>query len=272
MFGVVPKVVWAKNEDTDEQNRVLLAMRTLIAVDRDAGRIILTETGAGTKWDDDEIERFAFEDHSRNLLSALKHFGAAPQDVTDVVITHLHFDHNGGLTEWADPAGGEARPRFPSARHWVHARHLSHALSPTQRDRASFIQRDFQAVLDAGLFERVDGDQPECHLPNMKWFVTSGHTPGQLSPWFFDEHRQLLFTGDTMPTSSHLPVPWVMAYDLEPLKTVAEKEAILAACRDEGLLLAFPHDHRFAGGQVDLSGKRPKIGRPWSGQQGEPFP
>ena len=169
MFGVVPRGVWSRKAKPDELNRIQLAMRTLVAMDRDAGRVILVDTGAGHKWPAEEAERFAIQPDRQALARALAEHGLAETDVTDVVITHLHFDHNGGLTEWADQPGGPTRLRFPQARHWIHERHWSHANDPNPRDQASFLERDIHALPEPGVLTLVTGDEPEPPFEGLRW-------------------------------------------------------------------------------------------------------
>lgn len=244
MFGVVPKVLWAKTQDTDDQNRILMAMRTLLAVNRKAGRIMLVDTGAGSKWSASSADRYAIENNPTAIEAALFELDATPDDVTDVVVTHLHFDHGGGMTRWVDEQGGDVEPVYANARHWIHQRQLIHAKNPTRRDRASYIAIDYEELEHRGLLTCVEGDAPASMIPGVDWLVSYGHTPGQILPWFRDPagDRDLLFVGDITPTADHLPATWVMAYDLYPVTTMTERERVLATCEREGLLLAFPHD------------------------------
>ncbi len=263
MFGVVPKVLWAPRENVDHQNRILLASRTLIAVSKDRKHVLLVDTGPGTKSPDDEADRFELRYDADAIARALhSQFELTPDRVTDVIITHLHFDHNGGLTEWAGEPGGETQLRFPQARHWIHRRHWDYVQKPTEKDRASFLTRDFDILEPAGVLAIVDGPEPDAPWDGVRFFISDGHTPAQLLPIFHDRRRQLIFTGDVFPTSSHLRVPWVMAYDLEPLKTINEKRRILGWCREHGMSLTFPHDIRLAGGEIDFANDRPLIARP----------
>jgi glyoxylase-like metal-dependent hydrolase (beta-lactamase superfamily II) len=258
MFGQVPKVLWEPGQDVDDMNRILMATRTLVAIDRDGGRVFLVDTGVGSKWEGDEAERYAIEDAGGSIEGALGIQGLGVADVTDVVITHAHFDHCGGLTVMGE---GGVEVRFPGSRHWVHERQWSHARQPFDKDRASYLERDLAVLDDAGVLEIVRGEEPEGPADGVSWLVANGHTPGMLLPVFEDARRPLLFAGDMMPTSAHVPPLWVMAYDLNPLVTIEEKMKVLEMCR-LGMVLAFPHDRSVGGAGVDPGAKRPRAGTP----------
>ena len=259
MFGVVPKVLWKSRVDVDEDNRILLATRTLLAVHRTERRVVVVETGCGSKWSAEQRERYAVAHDANALDRALSARGLSRADVTDVVITHLHFDHNGGLTEWADEPGGATKLAFERATHWVHARQWAQALSPGPRDRASYRREDFAPLIDHPRLALVEGDEPACPIPGMTWLVSQGHTPYQLQPVFGDGPRKLVFVGDMVPTVNHLPVAWGMAYDLEPVATVAEKQRLYERCQAEELVLAFPHDPEHAAVLLDTRTGKPIV-------------
>jgi glyoxylase-like metal-dependent hydrolase (beta-lactamase superfamily II) len=261
MFGVVPKVLWEKVTEVDELNRIMLKTRTLLAVDRSQRRLILVDTGCGTKWSSKQADRYAVRYDPDAIFNALKSLGFTPEDVTDVVITHLHFDHNGGLTDWFDDPGGPTTLRYPRACHWIHRVHWEHANQALNRDSASFVSEDFLPLRDAGVLRFVEGDQPSPPFAGLEWFISHGHTPGQLHPIFGSGSDRLLFAGDLVPTVAHLPLGWVMAYDLAPQTTIAEKEVVFRRCYDEGLLLAFPHDRAVGGVAIDGTIKRPIVAR-----------
>lgn len=244
MFGVVPKVLWARTQDVDEQNRILMAMRTLLAVNKAASRIMLVDTGAGSKWTREAADRYAIETDRNAIDAALSEIGADRAAVTDVVVTHLHFDHGGGMTEWVGEHGGDLQPCYPNARHWIHQRQLLHAQKPSRRDQASYHAIDYEELAKRELLTVVDGDPPPSVIPGVEWWVSDGHTPGQLLPHFrtLGDEPELLFVGDIIPTAAHLPATWVMGYDLYPLTTLAEREKVHHHCRRDGLRLAFPHD------------------------------
>lgn len=261
MFGVVPKVLWKSVADVDDLNRILLSTRTLLAVDRGHRRVILVDTGCGTKWTPELAGRFAMQYDPHAIPRALEPLGFSNEDVTDVVITHLHFDHNGGLTDWFDEPDGPTRLRYPKARHWVHKKHWEHAKSPNHKDRASFLEQDFAALADADALRLVEGENPAPPGEGMEWFVSQGHTPFQLHPVFGTGSEKLLFIGDLAPTVPHLRLNWVMAYDMAPLQTIAEKEIIFRRCLDEGLMLAFPHDPTVGGVAIEGTPQRPIVTR-----------
>ncbi|MCH8852157.1 MAG: MBL fold metallo-hydrolase [Planctomycetes bacterium] len=261
MFGIVPKVLWEKVSDVDDRNRILLATRTVVAVDRSGGRVILVDTGCGSKWVPEEADRYGITVRPTAIDDALSAIGLSTEAVTDVVITHLHFDHNGGLTDWFDDPGGRTQLRYPQARHWVHRQHWEHAHQPHAKDRPSFLKQDFSLLADAGVLEFIDGDQPASPFEGIEWFVSHGHTPFQLHPIFGTDAPRLLFIGDIVPTVAHLRLSWVMAYDLHPLTTIDEKRAVYRRWLADGLLLAFPHDREVGGVALDGTIERPIVAR-----------
>ncbi len=259
MFGVVPKTLWGSLVDVDAQNRILLATRTLLAVDRAGPRVCLVDFGCGTKWSKENIERFAICYDAKAVPEVLRSIGLTEDDVTDVIITHLHFDHAGALTCWRDEPGGDVCLRYPRANHWIHREHWDQACRPHRKDRASFLPEDFSALGSAGVLRFVEGPGHDPPCPGVEWFVSHGHTPGQLLPVFGVGEQRLMFVGDLMPTQAHLRPAWVMAYDVSPLRTIDEKVSVLRRSVEEGLLLAFPHDP--AAGGVALAGSvdRPSL-------------
>lgn len=259
MFGVVPKVLWERTEDVDESNRILMSLRSLVAVDRDGGRVIVVDTGAGSKWPAEEAARYAIEDDPEALPNALAPLGLTEEDVTDVVATHLHFDHCGGMTV---RDGESTKLRFPNAAIWVHEEQWAHAMSPAPKDRASYLARDLDTLEESGRLRIVIGDAPSSEIPGIRWRVSRGHTPGQLLPLFEDDRRPLLFTGDMMPTSSHLRPAWVMAYDNHPLRTIEERMAVHEECRKRGLAVAFCHDRALGGALLHFPEGKPAVKEP----------
>ena len=252
MFGVVPKVLWANRTEPDELNRIPLVTRTLLAVDRARRCVVLVDTGCGTKWDPQQADRFAIQHKANAISEGLGAIGLSAQDVTDVVITHLHFDHNGGLTAWEDKRGGPTRLCYPNARHWIHKKHWEHAHSPHRKDSTSFLMEDFQGLAEAGVLRFVEGEDPYPSIDGVEWLISQGHTPYQLLPVFASGSERLVFVGDMVPTIAHLRPTWVMAYDVRPTTTIDEKVRLFHRAIEHGWSLDFPHEPE--AGAVEIGG------------------
>jgi len=261
MFGVVPKVLWGNATDVDDLNRIPLATRTLLAVDRGRSRVILVDTGCGTKWNPKAAQRYAVTHDPEAIPNALRRTGLTVEQVTDVIVTHAHFDHNGGLTFWRNEPGGELRLHYPQARHWIHRRHWEHAHHPFVKDRASFLLEDFHPLEKAGVLHFVEGEAPESPFEGVEWFISHGHTPYLLHPVLGTGEQRLMFVSDLVPTVNHLRLTWVMAYDVEPLRTIEEKESIYKLCLKNEVLIAFPHDPRVGGVAIVGEIERPIVSR-----------
>ncbi|MEK6677679.1 MAG: MBL fold metallo-hydrolase, partial [Planctomycetota bacterium] len=239
--------------------RIPLATRTLLAIDRSTSRVILADTGCGTKWSPDAAKRFEIQHNPTAIADALMKLGLSANEVTDMIVTHLHFDHNGGLTEWEDEPEGPTRFVFPNATHWLHRHQWDHANLPHAKDRASYLKPDFDRLDGLNRLRFVEGDKPASPWDGMKWFLSHGHTPYQLLPLFDDGKNSLLFVGDLIPTVAHLRPTWVMAYDLEPMKTMNEKHFLLRRSLETGLILAFPHDPAHGAVRIEGTVDRPIV-------------
>ncbi len=245
MFGVVPKVLWEKNDPADAENRILLGLNCLL-VDGPGFRL-LVDTGVGNKEGDAFADMFALE-RERDLFDELADAGVAPDSVTHVVNTHLHFDHCGGNTRL--DAQGVAVPAFPAARHIVQRGEWEDALRPHERSRSSYLARNFLPIEEAGLLDLVEG-QVEI-LPGITLLPTPGHTAHHQSLLLeLPGGRRLFHAADLIPTSSHLALPWIMSYDLEPLRTLETKRAIMARARDEDWLWFFEHERARPFGELE---------------------
>ncbi len=235
MFGVVPWVFWSKTNPPDEKQRITLAARCLLI--RGNGRTILVDTGNGSKWNDKLKDIYRLDNSRFALEDSLARAGVTPEEVTDVILTHLHFDHCGGSTKMVN---GSLVPSFPNAVHHVQKAHWELSQNPTDRDRASFMKDDFMLLHERGMLKFVDGEQEI--FPGISVVVCNGHTAAQQLPKITDGTTTLLFCCDLVPTTSHIPFPYIMGYDLRPLVTLEEKKRILPQAEHEGWILFFEHD------------------------------
>ncbi len=235
MFGVVPKTLWSKSNPPDEQNRILLAMRVLVI--RSADRLILVDAGVGQKMSG-KLNQIYNVDHSReDMINGLARHGIAPADVTDVIITHLHFDHIGGAT-YND--NGTLRLTFPNAIHHVQDEQWHWALKPSEKDQASYMPENYQPIAEAGKLNILPG--PGTLFPGIELLVMYGHTHGMQLPKISDGETTLLYTADLIPTASHIPLPYIMAYDNNPMTTLEEKKRLLPKIAAGDWILVFEHD------------------------------
>lgn len=249
MFGVVPRVLWQKRNPPDPSNRILLALRPLLI--RTGDSVVVVDTGIGDKYGETFNTMFNV-DHRATLVGSLAERGIEPNDVTHVVLTHLHFDHAGGATR-PGPAGRPV-PTFPNARHLVQGLEWHDATNPNRRTRGSYREDDFRPLEAAGLVDLVDGDAEP--LPGVRLLRTGGHTRGhQVVLVESDEHVDA-YWADLVPTTTHLNVPYIMGYDLFPLETMERKEELLTRAADEHWTCWFEHDPAVAAGRVTRQGDR----------------
>lgn len=264
MFGVVPWTLWSSRVAVDDRRRIPLGMRCLLVEHPDG--LVLVDTGLGDK----ETAKFhdiygvdnAGEPGPTRLEDSLRAAGFDPEDVRWVVNTHLHFDHAGGNTvrerdpdaeadhESADPA---VRLAFPNATYVVQAGELMFAERRNERTRASYLPNNFVPVAEAGRWRLLDGD--EEILPGLAALCTPGHVPWHQSILLRSGGEVACFLGDLVPTAAHLPLPWIMGYDLEPLRTLETKRTVLRRAVDEGWRLVFEHDPLVAMGRVVKEGR-----------------
>lgn len=235
MFGVVPKPLWSRTNPSDERNRIDLAARGLLL--RDGERTILVDNGNGTKFTDKQKDIYRLDASGSDLLSSLAKLNCEAGDVTDVLLTHLHFDHAGGSTI---VDGKKIIPTFPNARYHVQKAHWDQAQNPTPKDRGSFMPDDFLPLRKEGVLDFVDGEGEI--FPGVRVLVMNGHTTAQQLPLISDGDNTLLFCCDLIPTVSHIPLPYIMAYDLRPMTTLEEKRRILGSAEREGWILFLEHD------------------------------
>ena len=243
MFGIVPMPLWKKLNPPDERNRITLAARALLL--KGNGKIILIDNGNGSKFTDKQIDIYRLDTQHSNLESSLANKGVSFSDVTDVILTHLHFDHAGGSTK---KDNGELIPSFPNATYYVQKKHWERSQNPSEKDRGSFMYDDFMPLKSASVLELLEGN--EKVFPNISFMLCDGHTDAQQLPKISDGTTTLLYCCDMIPTTAHIPIPYIMAYDLRPLTTLEEKKIILNHAADENWTLYFEHDPKTAAAKV----------------------
>ncbi len=236
MFGVVPKNLWNRTNPADEQNRIDMALRVLLV--QGNGMNILVDTGMGDKYDEKTRSIYKLDHSKWTLLSSLGDHGLRPEDITHVIQTHLHFDHCGGMvTRLAD---GREVPTFPNAKVFVQKENLKWANNPTEKDRASYLKQDWNAIVSNGMLEAVDG--PGELFPGISVRIFNGHTRAQQLPVISDGANNVFFCADLFPTQAHVNLPWIMGYDNFPLTTLEEKRDLLPEAFESKWTLFFEHD------------------------------
>lgn len=255
MFGVVPKPLWERRIPADDRNRIPLALRCLLVETPDA--LVLIDTGAGNKESEKFRDIYGLENDGSptRLEDALGDAGFEPDDVDFVIDTHLHFDHAGGNT-YRDP-DGEIRLAFPRATYVVQRGEWSFAHLDNERIRASYLPHNFEPVHEEDRFRLVRG-RTEL-LPGITLLPTPGHTPHHQSVILRSDDEVACFLADLIPTTAHLPLPWIMGYDVEPLITLESKRALLGRARAEEWLLIFEHDPSIAWGRLERDAERPTL-------------
>jgi glyoxylase-like metal-dependent hydrolase (beta-lactamase superfamily II) len=243
MFGIVPRNLWQRRIPPDEQNRIPLAMRCLML--RGHGRTILIDNGLGNKYDEKFGSIFGVDQESFNLHRSLEAVGVAAEDVTDVILTHLHFDHAGGST--TRNAEGELVLTFPNATHHLQRTQWAWA-HESPREQASFLAENLDPLEASGKLNLLDGG--EAPFPDIRMIVVDGHTRGQQLPVISGEEGTLLYAADLLPTSAHIQLLWIMAYDVAPLDSLSEKKRVLDEAVDGEWLVFFEHDPEIAAGRI----------------------
>ena len=241
MFGVVPKVLWQKTNPSDQNNLIDMALRCMII--EDGERLVLIDTGTGNKQSDKFFSYyFPFGNHS--LDQSLKNLGFHRNDITDVFLTHLHFDHCGGSIQWNKNKTGY-EPAFKNAKFWSNRNHWTWATKPNARERASFLKENINPIEESGQLNFIS--------PNSKNFISNselgfdilfadGHTEKQMIPHIQYQGKTLVFMADLLPTVGHIPLPYVMGYDTRPLLTLDEKAKFLDRAADNNYYLFLEHD------------------------------
>jgi len=238
MFGVVPKTLWSRNIDVDDKNRIPMAMRCLLITSQKSDRVYLVDNGTGTKFDE-KFESIYHIDHDHsNLADSLQYHGFAPKDITDIIFSHLHFDHCGGTTYYDEQ--GALKHTFPNATYHVTKKHLDTAVNPNAREKSSFLADNIDPIRNWDKLNLVD--EHHTYEDGIDALPVNGHTISQQLPKITADGKTVVFMADLIPTHHHLPLPWVMGYDMYPVKTLSEKEHYLDQAVNENWYLFLEHD------------------------------
>lgn len=240
MFGVVPKSLWQRTNPADEKNLCSWALRSILIEDGD--KLILVDTGIGNKQDDKFFSHYYLHGDD-SLDKGLENLGFHRNDITDVFLTHLHFDHVGGAIEWNKDRTGFL-PAFPNAKYWSNQKHWKWATEPNPREKASFLSENILPIQESGQLNFIDvnGEFTTSTPLGFDVFVVNGHTDAQMLPIINYKGKKLVFMADLLPSVGHIPLPYVMGYDTRPLLTLDEKAKFLNLAADEEYVLFLEHD------------------------------
>jgi glyoxylase-like metal-dependent hydrolase (beta-lactamase superfamily II) len=238
MFGVVPKVIWNKLNPADENNLCTWAMRCMLIVDGE--RKILIDTGMGSK-QSEKFFSYYYPHGEGELIKSIQQFGFQPEEITDVILTHLHFDHCGGAVKLEND---KLVPTFPNAYYWSTPKHWEWAMNPNSREKASFLKENFVPLQEHNRLKFIEENEKgiTTFSTNIDILFTHGHTQSMMLPLIKYKGRIICYMADLIPSSSHIPLPYVMGYDMFPMTTLIEKEQFLKKACQENYILFFEHD------------------------------
>ncbi|MGB0390022.1 MAG: MBL fold metallo-hydrolase [Salibacteraceae bacterium] len=241
MFGVVPKSIWSRHYPADSNNMCNWSMRCLLVEEGD--RLILIDTGIGNK-QSDKFFSYYFLHGDHTLDKSLASHGFNRNDITDVFLTHLHFDHCGGAIEYNSSKNG-FRPAFPNATYWSNENHWKWATEPNAREKASFLEENIKPIQESGQLKYLNsnGNFTEELIPGFKALIVNGHTEAQMIPHIEYQGKTLVFMADLLPSHAHIPLAWVMGYDTRPLLTLNEKETFFKSAVNNDYVLFLEHDY-----------------------------
>jgi len=236
MFGVVPKSMWQKLNPADENNMCNWAMRCLLI--EDEGRLILVDNGMGNK-QDEKFFGYYYLNGDDILEKSLSKYGFSKEDITDVFLTHLHFDHCGGSIEKAED---KLVPAFKNATYWSNENHWAWATNPNDREKASFLKENILPIKESGRLKFIETKEGVEFAKNFNLRFVNGHTESMMLPQIKYKDKTIVYMADLLPSVAHIPIPYVMAYDTRPLETLVEKKSFLAEALEKDFILFFEHD------------------------------
>lgn len=241
MFGVVPKSLWSRTNPPDENNMCPWAMRCMLI--EDGNRLMLIDTGIGDKQSEKFFSHYYLHGDG-SLEKSLHKLGFHFDEITDVILTHLHFDHCGGGVKWKDESRSGLELVFPKARYWSNEKHWKWATEPNAREKASFLKENILPIEESGHlnFIKRDGDRTGEKFNDISFFFADGHTESQMIPMINYKGKKLVFMADLLPSVGHIPLPFVMGYDTRPLLTLNEKEKFLKEACENEYILFLEHD------------------------------
>lgn len=238
MFGVVPKTLWSRGIEADEKNRISMTMRCLLIKSNQTGKVYLIDNGVGTKFNKKMMNIYQIDFSEKTLKGSLEAQGFGFDDITDIIFTHLHFDHCGGTTFFNE--SGVLDYTFSNAIYHINKRHWETATNPNAREQASFLKDNIEPLKNSTNVNLVD-DYAEYEA-GLSSLIANGHTLGQQLPKIEADDKTIIFVADLLPTHVHLPLPWVMGYDMRPIDTLNEKKAFLDKAVEENWFLYLEHD------------------------------
>ena len=236
MFGVVPKSMWKKLNPPDENNMCNWAMRCLLI--KDEGRLILIDNGMGNK-QDEKFFGYYYLNGDDTIEKSLAKYGFSKEDITDVFLTHLHFDHCGGSIERVDD---KLVPAFKNATYWSNESHWQWAVHPNDREKASFLKENIIPIQESGKLKFIETKQGIEFTKNVNLRFVNGHTESMMLPQIKYKDKTIVYMADLLPSVAHIPIPYVMAYDTRPLETLVEKKSFLTEALEKEFVLFFEHD------------------------------
>ena len=238
MFGVVPKTLWQKENPADDNNMCTWAMRCMLIIDEE--RKILIDTGMGNKQSEKFFSHY-YPHGEASMMNSLSKLNIGPKDITDVILTHLHFDHCGGAVKMNND---ELSLTFPNATYWSNESHWNDALHPNARERASFLKENILPIQESGKLKFISEEvgQRTQFSKNISIQFVHGHTSSMMIPFIQLNGRTIVYMADLIPSAAHIPLPYIMGYDMFPMTTLKEKETFLTEAVEKNYILFFEHD------------------------------